>query len=165
MPKELQPRTDVPTWDSMSPGEKLSRLLDMALDVKKNILSAPLSNGQFRNFHQSTCESPFILEKGSLGSGSGGLLANASAFGQEQGSLTKGDIVMVHPLLQHRSSSKANGIRSLARLPAPPSAEMTQRLFPGFIAEDVQTSVRPSTLCAKARDRLCCYCTVTPRLT
>jgi hypothetical protein len=42
MPKELQPRTDVPTWDSMSPGEKLSRLLDMALDVKKNILSAPL---------------------------------------------------------------------------------------------------------------------------
>ena len=26
----------------MSPGEKLSRLLDMALDVKKNILSAPL---------------------------------------------------------------------------------------------------------------------------
>ncbi len=41
MPKELQPRA-VSTWDSMSPGEKLSRLLDMALDVKKNILSAPL---------------------------------------------------------------------------------------------------------------------------
>jgi hypothetical protein len=29
-------------WQTMSPGEKLSRLLDMALDVKKNILSAPL---------------------------------------------------------------------------------------------------------------------------
>ena len=47
MPKVLQPHTAVPTWDvptwcSMSPGEKLSRLLDMALDVKKNILSAPL---------------------------------------------------------------------------------------------------------------------------
>jgi hypothetical protein len=39
---ELHPRTAVPTWDSMSPGEKLSRLLDMALDVKKNVLSAPL---------------------------------------------------------------------------------------------------------------------------
>ena len=35
-------RTSAPTWDSMSPGEKLSGLLDMALDVKKNILSAPL---------------------------------------------------------------------------------------------------------------------------
>jgi hypothetical protein len=42
MPKELQSRTAAPTWDSMSPGEKLSRLLDMALDAKKNILSAPL---------------------------------------------------------------------------------------------------------------------------
>ena len=42
MPKELQPRTAASTWDSLSPGEKLSRLLDMALDVKKNILSAPL---------------------------------------------------------------------------------------------------------------------------
>ena len=39
---ELQSRTSAPTWDSMSPDEKLSRLLDMALDVKKNILSAPL---------------------------------------------------------------------------------------------------------------------------
>ena len=39
MPQEL---TAVPKWDSLSPGEKLSRLLGMALDVKKNILSAPL---------------------------------------------------------------------------------------------------------------------------
>ncbi len=39
MPQEL---TAVPKWDSLSPGEKQEWLLDMAMDVKKNILSAPL---------------------------------------------------------------------------------------------------------------------------
>jgi hypothetical protein len=42
MPKELQPRTGVPTSDSMSPGEKQAWLLDKALDVKREILSLPL---------------------------------------------------------------------------------------------------------------------------
>jgi hypothetical protein len=34
MPKELQPHTAVPAWDSMSPGEKQSWLLTQALDCK-----------------------------------------------------------------------------------------------------------------------------------
>jgi hypothetical protein len=34
MPKELQPNTAVPTWDSMSPGKKQAWLLNQALDCK-----------------------------------------------------------------------------------------------------------------------------------
>jgi hypothetical protein len=41
MPKELQPRA-VPTWDSMSPGEKQSWLLDKALDYKRELFAMPL---------------------------------------------------------------------------------------------------------------------------
>jgi hypothetical protein len=33
---ELQPHTAVPTWDSMSPGEKQTWLLDKALDCKRD---------------------------------------------------------------------------------------------------------------------------------
>jgi hypothetical protein len=39
MPQEL---TAVPTWDSMSPGEKMAWLLNKALDVKRDILTMPL---------------------------------------------------------------------------------------------------------------------------
>jgi hypothetical protein len=39
MPKVLQPHTAVPTWDSMSPGEKQAWLLDHALDAKHDILT------------------------------------------------------------------------------------------------------------------------------
>jgi hypothetical protein len=42
MPKELQSRTSAPTWDSLSPGEKMSRLLDMALDCKRDIVTMPM---------------------------------------------------------------------------------------------------------------------------
>jgi len=65
-----------------------------------------------------------FLTKGVVGAGAAAALgaalpANASA-------------------LPHGSCSEANGIRQLAKLPASPSAELTQRLFPGFVAEDVQ---------------------------
>jgi hypothetical protein len=39
MPQEL---TAAPTWDSMSPGEKMAWLLNAALDVKRDILTMPL---------------------------------------------------------------------------------------------------------------------------
>jgi hypothetical protein len=40
---ELQPHTAIPTWDSMSsPGEKLAWRLDLALDVKRDILTLPM---------------------------------------------------------------------------------------------------------------------------
>jgi hypothetical protein len=42
MPKELQPHTAVPAWDSMSPGEKQAWLLGQALDCKREILTMPL---------------------------------------------------------------------------------------------------------------------------
>jgi hypothetical protein len=42
MPKESHPRTAVPTWDSMSPGEKQAWLLNQALDCKRDILNMPL---------------------------------------------------------------------------------------------------------------------------
>ena len=42
MPKELQPHTAVPAWDSMSPGEKQAWLLSQALDVKWEVLTMPL---------------------------------------------------------------------------------------------------------------------------
>ena len=42
MPKELHPRTAVPAWDSMSPGEKQAWLLDKALDRKREILTMPM---------------------------------------------------------------------------------------------------------------------------
>ena len=41
---ELQARMAVPTWDSMSPGEKMAWLLDKALDCKREILTLPLPN-------------------------------------------------------------------------------------------------------------------------
>ena len=44
MPKVLQSHTAVPTWDSMSPGEKLAWLLDQALDCKREILTLPLQD-------------------------------------------------------------------------------------------------------------------------
>jgi hypothetical protein len=44
MPKVLQPRPALPTWDSMSPGEKQAWLLDQALDCKREILTLPLPN-------------------------------------------------------------------------------------------------------------------------
>jgi hypothetical protein len=86
------------------------------MDNSETFLSQPASRRSF-------------LKKGVLGAGAAavgaGLLANASAFGQEQG---------------NGPCSEANGVRSLASLPALPSAELTQRLFPGLIVEDVQTS-------------------------
>jgi hypothetical protein len=42
MPKEMQPHTAVPTWDSLSPGEKQEWLLNQALDCKRDILTMPL---------------------------------------------------------------------------------------------------------------------------
>jgi hypothetical protein len=42
MPKLLQPQSAVPTWNSMSPGEKLAWLLDKALDCKREILTLPM---------------------------------------------------------------------------------------------------------------------------
>ena len=36
MPKEMQPRTAAPTWDSLSPGEKQAWLLGKALDCKRD---------------------------------------------------------------------------------------------------------------------------------
>ena len=39
MPQEL---TAAPTWDSLSPGEKQSWLLDKALDCKREILTLPM---------------------------------------------------------------------------------------------------------------------------
>jgi hypothetical protein len=39
MPQEL---TAAPTWDSMSPGEKMAWLLNQALDGKRDILTMPL---------------------------------------------------------------------------------------------------------------------------
>jgi hypothetical protein len=41
---ELQARMAVPTWDSVSPGEKMAWLLDKALDCKREILTLPLPN-------------------------------------------------------------------------------------------------------------------------
>lgn len=86
------------------------------MDNSETFVSQPASRRSF-------------LKKGVLGAGAAavgaGLLANASVAGQEQGS---------------GSCSKANAIRSLASLPALPSAELNQKLFPGFISEDVQTS-------------------------
>jgi len=85
------------------------------MDNSETFVSQPASRRSF-------------LKKGVLGGGAAAvgvrLLANASAFGQEQGC---------------RSCSEASGVRSLASRPALPSAELTERLFPGFIAEDVQT--------------------------
>lgn len=86
------------------------------MDNSETFVSQPASRRSF-------------LKKGVLGARTrqllAGLLANASVAGQEQGS---------------GSCSKANAIRSLASLPALPSAELNQKLFPGFISEDVQTS-------------------------
>jgi hypothetical protein len=39
---DLQPHTAVPTWDSMSPGEKQAWLLDKALDYKRELFVMPL---------------------------------------------------------------------------------------------------------------------------
>jgi hypothetical protein len=39
MPKELKA---APSWDTMPPGDKQARLLDQALDRKREILSLPL---------------------------------------------------------------------------------------------------------------------------
>jgi hypothetical protein len=39
---ELQPRAAVPTWNSMSPGEKMAWLLNQALDCKRDILTMSL---------------------------------------------------------------------------------------------------------------------------
>jgi hypothetical protein len=49
MPQEL---TAVPTWDSMSPGEKQAWPLDKALDCKREILTLPMpdpAEGRFPN--------------------------------------------------------------------------------------------------------------------
>ena len=59
------------------------------MDNSETFISQPASRRTF-------------LKKGVLGAGAAavgaGLLANASAFGQEQGSPTKGDIATVQPL-------------------------------------------------------------------
>jgi hypothetical protein len=39
---EWQPQAAVPTWNSMSPGEKMAWLLNQALDCKREILTMPL---------------------------------------------------------------------------------------------------------------------------
>ena len=39
---QLQARMAVPTWDSMSPGEKQAWLLDKALDYKRELFAMPL---------------------------------------------------------------------------------------------------------------------------